>query len=44
MQLGRDQPGGKALFAISLDSRPSPAMLETIKALEVIESARLVEL
>jgi D-3-phosphoglycerate dehydrogenase len=44
MQLGRDQPGGKALFAISLDSRPSPAMLETIKALDVIESARLVEL
>ncbi|HWG84310.1 MAG TPA: phosphoglycerate dehydrogenase [Deinococcales bacterium] len=44
MQLGRDQPGGKALFALSLDTRPSPAMLETIRALEVIESAQLVEL
>ena len=44
MQLGRNEPGGKALFVLSLDSRPSPAMLDTIRALEVIESAYVVDL
>ncbi|HEX2864848.1 MAG TPA: NAD(P)-dependent oxidoreductase, partial [Deinococcales bacterium] len=44
MQLGRNEPGGKALFVLSLDSRPSPAMMETIRALDVIESAYVVDL
>ncbi len=43
MQLGRDEPGGKALFALSLDSRPSPEMMQKIRALSFIESAFVVE-
>ncbi len=43
MQLGRDAPGGKALFALSLDARPSDAILETIRSQNFIESAFVVE-
>ena len=43
MQLGRDAPGGKALFALSLDARPTPEILETIRAQDFIESAFVVE-
>jgi D-3-phosphoglycerate dehydrogenase len=44
MQLGRDEPGGKALFTLSLDARPATEVLERIRALDVIESAYSVEL
>jgi D-3-phosphoglycerate dehydrogenase / 2-oxoglutarate reductase len=43
MQLGRDEPGGKALFALSLDQRPPQAMMDAIRGLEMIETAFLVE-
>jgi D-3-phosphoglycerate dehydrogenase / 2-oxoglutarate reductase len=43
MQLGRDAPGGKALFALGLDARPSDTILETIRAQDFIESAFVVE-
>jgi D-3-phosphoglycerate dehydrogenase len=43
MQLGRDAPGGKALFALSLDARPSVEIVETIRAQDFIESAFVVE-
>ena len=43
MQLGRDEPGGKALFALNLDARPSPEILETIRSQDFIESAFVVE-
>jgi D-3-phosphoglycerate dehydrogenase / 2-oxoglutarate reductase len=43
MQLGRDEPGGKALFALSLDAKPNNEVLEKIRALEFIESAFAVE-
>lgn len=43
MQLGRDAPGGKALFALGLDARPSEAILEQIRAQDFIESAFVVE-
>jgi D-3-phosphoglycerate dehydrogenase / 2-oxoglutarate reductase len=43
MQLGRDEPGGKALFALSLDAKPNNDVLEKIRALEFIESAFAVE-
>jgi D-3-phosphoglycerate dehydrogenase / 2-oxoglutarate reductase len=43
MQLGRDAPGGKALFALTLDARPSDAILETIRGQDFIESAFVVE-
>ncbi len=42
MQLGRDIPGGKALFTLSLDSAPNEAILQSIRDLEVIESMYLV--
>jgi len=43
MALGRDVPGGEALFTLSLDQKLSTDQLEQIRALEVIESAYLVE-
>jgi D-3-phosphoglycerate dehydrogenase / 2-oxoglutarate reductase len=43
MALGRDAKGGEALFTLSLDERLSHDQLEQIRALEVIDSAYLVE-
>ena len=43
MQLGRDEPGGKALFTLSLDAKPNAEILEKIRALDVIESVFLVQ-
>ncbi len=43
MQLGRDEPGGRALFALNLDAHPSPEILETIRSQDFIESAFVVE-
>jgi D-3-phosphoglycerate dehydrogenase / 2-oxoglutarate reductase len=43
MQLGRDAPGGKALFALGLDAHPTDAILETIRGQDFIESAFVVE-
>ena len=43
MALGRDLRGAEALFTLSLDDKLSFEQLEQIRALEVIESAYLVE-
>ncbi|MBB6097946.1 D-3-phosphoglycerate dehydrogenase [Deinobacterium chartae] len=43
MSLGRAEKGGQALFALTLDDKPTPEQLEQIRALDVIESAYLVE-
>ncbi|NJO55092.1 MAG: ACT domain-containing protein [Rhodospirillales bacterium] len=43
MQLGRADPGGKALFTLSLDSRPDPSLVEEIRNLDVIESVFLTD-
>jgi D-3-phosphoglycerate dehydrogenase len=43
MQLGRADPGGKALFTLSLDSRPDASLVEEIRNLDVIESVFLTD-
>ncbi|AEB11908.1 D-3-phosphoglycerate dehydrogenase [Marinithermus hydrothermalis DSM 14884] len=44
MQLGRDAPGGRALFVLTVDERPSPEVLEALARLEVLERVDVVEL
>ena len=44
MQLGRDRPGGKALFVLSVDERPAPEVLAGLEALELIERVDVAEL
>ena len=44
MQLGRDVPGGRALFVLTVDQKPSPEVLEALRALPVWERVDLVEL
>lgn len=44
MRLGREAPGGKALFVLVLDQRPSPEVIEAILELGVIERIDAVEL
>ena len=44
MQLGRDVPGGRALFVLTVDQKPSPEVLEALRALPVLERVDLVEL
>lgn len=43
MALGRAEKGGEALFTLTLDDKLSSQQLEEIRALDVIESAYLVE-
>jgi len=43
MQLGRADPGGQALFTLSLDSKPSAAVIDAIRAMDVIESVFLAD-
>jgi D-3-phosphoglycerate dehydrogenase len=44
MQLGRDHPGGHALFVLLIDERPSEATLETLRGLEVLQRVDLAAL
>ncbi len=44
MQLGRDRPGGKALFVLSVDERPGPEVVGALEALELIERVDVAEL
>jgi len=44
MQLGREAPGGRALFVLSVDERPSEALLQVLRALDVIERVDLAQL
>ncbi len=44
MQLGRDRPGGRALFVLTVDEKPAPEVLEALRALPVLERVDLVEL
>jgi D-3-phosphoglycerate dehydrogenase len=44
MQLGRDHPGGHALFVLLVDERPSDATLETLRGLDVLERVDLAAL
>ena len=44
MTLGRDQPAGKALEVLNLDSAPSPAVLQEIRQDKDILDARVVAL
>ena len=44
LQLGRDRPGGKALFVLGVDERPSEEVLEALEALELIERVDVAEL
>jgi D-3-phosphoglycerate dehydrogenase len=44
MQLGRDVPGGRALFVLTVDQKPTPEVLEALKALPVLERVDLAEL
>ncbi len=44
MQLGRDRPGGKALFVLSVDERPGPEVLAQLEGLELIERVDVAEL
>lgn len=43
MQLGRDVPGGRALFVLTVDQRPSPEVLEALRTLPVLERVDLAE-
>ncbi len=44
MQLGRDVPGGRALFVLTVDQKPAPEVLEALRALPVLERVDLAEL
>ncbi|KGQ20866.1 phosphoglycerate dehydrogenase [Thermus filiformis] len=44
MQLGRDVPGGRALFVLTVDEKPAPGVLEALRALPVLERVDLAEL
>jgi D-3-phosphoglycerate dehydrogenase len=44
MQLGRDMPGGRALFVLTVDQKPAPEVLEALRALPVLERVDLAEL
>lgn len=44
MQLGRDVPGGKALFVLAIDERPSDEVLDALRGLDVLERVDLAEL
>lgn len=44
MQLGRDNPGGKALFVLGVDQRPSDTVLEAMRGLDVLERVDIAEL
>lgn len=44
MQLGRDVPGGRALFVLTVDEKPSPEVLEALRSLPVLERVDLAEL
>lgn len=44
MQLGRDVPGGRALFVLTVDGQPSPEVLEALRNLDVIERVDMAEL
>jgi len=43
LQLGRNEPGGEALFTLQLDARPSPEIIDQIRAMDVIESVFLTD-
>jgi D-3-phosphoglycerate dehydrogenase len=43
MQLGRADPGGQALFTLSLDSRPELSVIDDIRNMDVIESVFLAD-
>lgn len=43
MQLGRADPGGQALFTLTLDSRPDATVIDAIRAMDVIESVFLAD-
>ncbi|RIH85474.1 D-3-phosphoglycerate dehydrogenase [Meiothermus luteus] len=44
MQLGRDHPGGHALFVLAIDERPSEEVLEALRGLGVLERVDLAVL
>jgi len=44
MQLGRDKPGGRALFVLAVDERPGEAVLEALRGLDVLERVDLAAL
>jgi D-3-phosphoglycerate dehydrogenase len=44
MQLGRDMPGGHALFVLTIDDRPSDAVLQAMRGLDVLERVDLAQL
>ena len=44
MQLGRDRPGGRALFVLEVDERPSEEVLKALVALPEIERVEVAEL
>lgn len=44
MQLGRDVPGGRALFVLTVDEKPAPGVLEALRSLPVLERVDLAEL
>ena len=44
MQLGRDVPGGRALFVLTVDEKPAPEVLEALRSLPVLERVDLAEL
>lgn len=44
MQLGRDNPGGRALFVLGVDQRPSDQVLEAMRALDVLQRVDLAQL
>jgi D-3-phosphoglycerate dehydrogenase / 2-oxoglutarate reductase len=41
MQLGRDNPGGHALFVLAVDGRPDETILGTLRSLDVLERVDL---
>lgn len=44
MQLGRDNPGGKALFVLGVDQAPSEEVLAALRGLDVLERVDVAKL
>ena len=44
MQLGRDVPGGRALFVLTVDEKPTKEIHDDLQGLDVIERVDLVNL
>ena len=44
MTFGRDKPGGKAISVLNVDSPISPALLEQIRKLENVLTAKIIRL